>query len=234
MNENVADISVLVADRYALFSQGLIGMLRDTQPDWSFAQASTFAEVLDHLDAVATTLVLIDLQLPGLGGVEGISSMRQLFPGRAIAVLSENDDRASIIDCLSAGALGYIQKSACPAQFVRAIDTILAGGVFAPATLTAQPQTAALQPWPKSDINVALLQLTERQRDVFRLLAEGCSTKVIARRLNLAVGTVKVHLAGIYRTLGARNRLEAVTRVNGDVAPALLRGAPRPPVEHVN
>ena len=87
------------------------------------------------------------------------------------------------------------------------------GGVFAPAALAGLQQTVALARDPEA--THLALHLTERQIEVFHLLSQGCATKTIARRLGLAVGTVKVHLAGIYRVLGAHNRVEAIARAGG-------------------
>jgi DNA-binding NarL/FixJ family response regulator len=130
-------------------------------------------------------------------------------------VLSDQDDRAAILTCLEAGAQGYILKSTNPDQFVRALETILTGGLFAPASLSGVPIHPPM-PTYRQDLQYSpvLAHLTERQRHVFELLAEGCATKTIARRLDLAVGTVKVHLAAIYRTLGASSRLEALAKAH--------------------
>jgi len=123
------------------------------------------------------------------------------------------NDREAILECLAAGASGYILKSGSLDQFMRAIETILSGGVFAPAALAGLQQSVT----PARDPEAAhlALHLTERQIEVFDLLSQGCATKTIARRLGLAVGTVKVHLAGIYRVLGAHNRVEAIARAGG-------------------
>ena len=115
----------------------------------------------------------------------------------------------------------YILKSTSPDQFIRALETILTGGLFAPASLSGTPIHPPVSQYrPDLKLNPVLGHLTERQRHVFELLAEGCATKTIARRLDLAVGTVKVHLAGIYRTLGASSRLEALAKAHQGYAMA--------------
>jgi DNA-binding NarL/FixJ family response regulator len=237
-----SEIGVLVADRLTFFRHGLIALLRDCRPDWQTAEAGSFAELVDQLHTGAAELALVDLQLPGMDGVEGVRRLRQMFPTCAFVALSDRDDRASILDCLGAGAQGYVLKSATPSQFLCAIDTILAGGVFAPATLTGalhQPPAAMAAPAPRLHETATaptLAQLTERQREVFLLLTEGCATKTIARRLNLAVGTVKVHLAAIYRMLGAHTRLEALAKARGSYALSsrLMPVTQLPLTEHVN
>jgi DNA-binding NarL/FixJ family response regulator len=218
MQDDVKFIGIVIADRHALFRHGLIGLLRTARPDWRLFEAGSVEELEEQLLTHPTELVLVDPDLPHLQGTDGLRRLAGLFPDRIFAVLSDCDERASILEWLSAGAQGYLLKSASLPQFIRAIDTILGGGVFAPVSLTRSPMPQPLQ--AQADPSALLAQLTERQRDVFDLLAEGCATKTIARRLNLAVGTVKVHLAGIYRVLGASSRLEALAKVHRQIAPA--------------
>jgi DNA-binding NarL/FixJ family response regulator len=223
MDNDFTEIGVLIADRLTFFRHGMIGMLRESRPTWCTTEAGTFEEVRNHLRGARPELALVDLQLPGLDGADGIRQLRLLFPEQSIVVLADSDSRATILECLAAGAQGYVLKSSSPMQFLRAIDTILSGGVFAPASLTGVPaQAPATQRAVAADIQMLPATLTDRQRDVLRLLAEGCATKTIARRLDLAVGTVKVHLAAIYRALGAHSRLEAMAKACG--------GIPLPPV----
>lgn len=227
MEEDYAEFGAVIADRLTFYRHGLAALLRDSRPRWSLAEAATFNELLDRLHNGHARMVLIDLQLPGMNHADGVRRLRQLFPNRSFVVLSDDDDRRTILDCLAAGAQGYVLKSATPTQFMRAIDTILSGAVFAPASLS----NVSLHPvLPISTIEASsketLAPLTDRQRAVFALLAEGCATKEIARRLDLAIGTVKVHLAAIYRALGARSRLEAVAKARGSFTlPAMLMPA---------
>jgi DNA-binding NarL/FixJ family response regulator len=180
-------------------------------------------------------LLLVDLQLPGMDGADGVRRLRMLCPTQNIVVLADSDDRETILECLAAGAQGYVLKSATPSQFLRALDTILSGGVFAPASLTGLPLRApAAAPSVEVNMQPTLVVLTDRQRDVFRLLAEGCATKTIARRLDLAVGTVKVHLAAIYRVLGAHSRMEAMAKACGGFAVPMLMSEAAQVVERVN
>ena len=225
MEDEVLEVGVVIADRLIFYRHGLAALLRDRRPGWSLDEVGTFAALLEHLHLDPARLVLIDLELPGMGGVDGVRRLRQLFPERSFVVLSDEDNRSTILECLSAGAQGYVLKSATPSQFLRALDTILCGAVFAPVSLTLQPShPPARAPYPEATMNETLAPLTDRQRAVFALLAEGCATKEIARRLNLAIGTVKVHLAAIYRSLGARSRLEAVAKARGGftLSPALV------------
>lgn len=208
--EDFAEITALVADRATLFRSGLIRLLQERRAGWSFAEAGTVEEVQAHLSVERVNLVLLDLQLAGGRALTGLRRLRERFPDQTIAILSDSEEREMILDCLAAGANGYILKSATLGQLLRAIETILSGGVFAPAALVGLPQPAA--PAREPHATCLAVQLTERQIEVFHLLSQGCATKTIARRLGLAVGTVKVHLAGIYRVLGAHNRVEAIAK----------------------
>jgi DNA-binding NarL/FixJ family response regulator len=209
MGEELSVTGILVVDRHALFRHGLIGLLREEKPDWRCAGTASVADLLDSIHAA--NVVLLDLGLPDLDGVDGLRRLRKSFPHHCFIILSDRDDRRTILDCLSAGAHGYLLKSASPAQYLRALETILDGGIYAPGSLSNAPgQPVRLETPPAP----ALANLTGRQRDVFQLLTEGCDTKTIARRLDLGVGTVKVHLAAIYRSFGARTRLEALAKAH--------------------
>ena len=201
--------TVVVLDRHALFRRGVVALLRDAHPDWRCSEADS----LDMLDPVlaeqANVLMLVDLHHPDLLARGGLERLITTHPHHKFAGLSDEDDRGTVLTCLTAGARGYILRSTNTTQFVRALETVLDGAVYAPVALTAAPR-------PVAEVSAAatLATLTDRQRDVFNLLAEGCATKTIARRLDLAVGTVKVHLAAIYRALGATSRLEAVAKAH--------------------
>jgi DNA-binding NarL/FixJ family response regulator len=210
--DNMSKTSALIAEPHTLMRRALVALLREARPDWACDDVETIDDMHARLGLSAPTLVLMDLRL---GGIEGLRQSRAAFPNTTFVVLSDQDDRATILSCLEAGAQGYILKSTDPDQFIRALETILTGGLFAPASLSGAPiHPPVTQFRPALQLNPVLGHLTERQRHVFDLLAEGCATKTIARRLDLAVGTVKVHLAAIYRTLGASSRLEALAKAH--------------------
>src|SRR5262249_34929767 len=135
MNDLV-DITALIADRTTLFRHGLLGLLREHRPGWACAEAGSSDEILAHLRAEPVELLLFDLQL---GGIAALSELRQEFPTQRIVVLADQDDRATILECLAAGASGYILKSGTLSQLLRAMETVLSGGVYAPAALAGAP-----------------------------------------------------------------------------------------------
>jgi DNA-binding NarL/FixJ family response regulator len=203
--------STVIAKSHTLMRHALVALLREARPDWNTDDVEGINELRERINTSSPTLVLIDLPLCGIDGLRQLSLS---FPDTKFVVLSDQDNRASILACLEAGAQGYILKSTSPDQFIRALETILTGGLFAPASLSGMPIHPPVAAQTGFKMSPVLLHLTERQRHVFELLAEGCATKTIARRLDLAVGTVKVHLAAIYRTLGASSRLEALAKAH--------------------
>jgi DNA-binding NarL/FixJ family response regulator len=218
MND-ISNIAALVADRSALFCHGLIGLLKEHRPHWSCAEAGTFDGMIAHLRTRRVDSLLYDVQLGGSTEPASLRRLRQEFPDQVIVVMADSDERGAILQCLAAGANGYILKSTTLSQLLHAVDTVLDGGVFAPASLAgAPPAISRVTPPGASPL---LAHLTDRQVEVFRLLSEGCATKTIARRLGLAVGTVKVHLAAIYRVLDAHNRVEALAKARGDIGHAV-------------
>jgi DNA-binding NarL/FixJ family response regulator len=211
----MARISALIAEPHTLMRRALVALLHEARPDWQCEDVQGLDELRGRLNESSPTLVLIDLRLCGY---DGLRQLRVAYPQMTLVVLSAQDNRATILACLEAGAQGYILKSIGQDQFVRALETIVAGGLYAPASLSGMPIHAPAADSPQRDLSRALSHLTERQRNVFALLEEGCATKTIARRLDLAVGTVKVHLAAIYRTLGASSRLEALAKAHREHA----------------
>ena len=212
MMDDGSATSVLIALSHTLMRRGLVALVREARPDWTCGDVEGLDALRDSIARISPDLVLIELRLCTL---DGLRRLRGVFPHTTFVVVSDQDDRATILSCLEAGAQGYIPQSTSPGQFIRALETIRMGGLFAPVSLSGTPIHPPV-PLPGKAITLspALSHLTERQRDVFGLLAEGCATKTIARRLDLAVGTVKVHLAGIYRTLGASSRLEALAKAH--------------------
>jgi DNA-binding NarL/FixJ family response regulator len=220
MTVEFAEITVLIADRSTLFRHGLRGLLKEHRPDWSCAEAGTLEELTAYLTAEPADLLLFDIQM---GGVSGLQRLRQEYPQQRIVVLSDCNERAAILESLAAGANGYVLKSTSMSQLLRALEIVLHGSVFAPAALAGAAPVAPQKP-AEALVSPLLAHLTDRQVEVFQLLSEGCSTKTIARRMGLAIGTVKVHLAAIYRVLGAHSRIEALARARGAIA---LTGAER-------
>jgi DNA-binding NarL/FixJ family response regulator len=189
-------MAVLLLDDHALFRAGLRAMLTDSGLFEQFLEASDCAaalRILGHHPEIE--LVLADIDLPGMSGLEGLGEMRRSYPTVPVVMLSALEDRALVQQAIDAGAQGFVLKSASRELLVSALNLVQAGGISIPGTATT-----------------ATPALTDRQRQVLRLVAAGRTNRQIAQALTIAENTVRVHVADILRALGAVNRTEAVHR----------------------
>jgi DNA-binding NarL/FixJ family response regulator len=147
--------------------------------------------------------------MPGLTASTEIRRLRLLRPDARIVVLSGSESREDILGCLSAGAHGYIVKNQQTDQLISRLRYILSGEIYIPASLADLiPKTSEAPSEPV--VELLKIDLSKRQRQVLKGLIEGKSNKEIAQGLNIAEGTVKIHLAALFRLLGAANRAHAV------------------------
>lgn len=201
-------MKLLVVDDHPLFRDGLAALLQRANPDTQVLQASDseagieLAQATSDLDAV-----FVDLMMPGLAGEAAVKEFARRRPELPVIVLSSSENPSDVKRVLSAGALGYIPKSASPQTVLSALQLVLTGNIYVPPLLAhaqepvAQPATGAK---PASES-----QLTERQVEVLKQLRDGLSNKEIGARLSIAEKTVKAHIAAIFRTLRVANRTQA-------------------------
>ena len=202
--------TILVADDHALIRAGLCGFIAGLFEQHRVETAASLDEAVATLGSQPVDLLLIDLDMPGMHGVASLDMLRERFPQLRIAVLSGTDDRDTIMRAVGAGVNGYIPKAVKPEELAFAIESILANRIYLPPSITTQVHPAA-GPAPASP-TAAAAGLTARQDEVLVLLARGLSNKEIARDLRMAEGTVKIHIAGIFRRLNVQNRTEAALR----------------------
>lgn len=204
----------VIADDHALFRTGLRLLLADGCGPASVREAANVADLRALLAAdAAVDLVVLDLFMPGMSGGATVRELRQAFPGLRFVVMSASEERQNVLDALAAGAFGYIPKSLEPEAMLAAFQQILNGGIYAPTLLLTEPAPLQEPMSPHVDPQI-LATLTPRQCDVLRLLGKGQANKEIARALDISEGTVKIHLAAIFRLLDVRNRTEAVLKAS--------------------
>jgi DNA-binding NarL/FixJ family response regulator len=204
-------IHIIVADDHELTRDGLVLLLRDEFPLAEICEATTFGELLDQMVAGQPChLILVDLHMPGIAGAADISALCDGFADARVVVVSADERREEVLGALAAGACGYVFKSS-PADEIRsALHRIATGGIYIPPSMDfRQKNPSAIGARPQS---LPCRALTARQQLVFSELTKGKSSKEIARVLGIAEGTVKIHLAAIYRSLGVRTRAEAIAK----------------------
>jgi len=198
-------VKVLLADDHPLFREGIKPVLRKLYPDLEIIEAIDYPSAFTAMhQAGEVDLVLIDLTMPGMSGLDGVIRFRAAFPETPLVVLSASEQPEDIHQLLTTGALGYITKSSPSEVILGALRLVLAGGVYIPPSLLDYRNYVAEHDSSRP------AALTSRQMEVLRELVKGQSNKQIAMALKVTEGTIKIHLATVFRILKVNNRTEAV------------------------
>jgi DNA-binding NarL/FixJ family response regulator len=198
-----AAVNILLVDDHALFRAGLRMLLAALGREVIILEAASAAEALALLGQHADIqLCLLDLSLKSDDGLGLLQAAKQLAPNMIVVIVSGADDNLTIRNCIDAGAMSFIPKSATPEALTQALQRVLEGEVYLPPQIGVEG-IANMKPL-----------LTPRQREVLRYLSQGLPTKMIARHLDVSEYTVKEHIALIFLALGVRNRTEAVIRAS--------------------
>jgi len=216
---------VLIADDHRLIIEGVKLKLRELGDGVEFVEAETVKQLAEKLaNSPLPDIALIDMAMPGADGVEHIKETIETLKGpdddgtsrlRPVIVLSGTEDSSAIRHVLDLGVQGYIPKSSPPDVILNAVRLVVGGGIYVPpeamkAAATAAPVFNGHGGDGLTTKERLATVLTDRQIDVLKLLAKGRPNKLIARELGISEGTVKIHLAAIFRALHVRNRLEAL------------------------
>lgn len=202
----------LIVDDHPLFREALAQVIADHFPAADVHQAASLAQALTEIaQCPELELILLDLHLPCSEGLNGLLRLRQQFPAIAVAMISADDDKTTVLQAMAFGAAGFISKSASRAQLSSAIAQMMAGNVYLPAEVFRNNQPH-LQPEPghHGQFQQQVLSLTRSQLKVLQLMVRGDSNKQIAFALDIAETTVKVHVSAILSKLGVSNRVQAI------------------------
>jgi DNA-binding NarL/FixJ family response regulator len=196
-------ITILIVDDHPVVRDGLTAIL-GTQPDFRvIGTAGTGAAALREIDSQPPDVVLMDLQLPELSGIEATAAIRERHPGVRVLVLTSYDTDADVVAAIEAGAAGYLLKDADRDELCTAIRAAAAGGSALSPAVAAKVLTRMRGEHGPG--------LSGREIEVLSALARGQTNKQIARALHLSEATVKTHLLHIYAKLGVDDRTAAVT-----------------------
>jgi DNA-binding NarL/FixJ family response regulator len=210
-------LRVLVVDDHPLIREALRQVLKALDQEIVLVDSASAAEALaaasrdEKLD-----LILLDLALPGTDGFEVLRELRERHPAIPVVVLSASEQADTVIRALDAGAMGFIPKTSSNEVLLSALRLVLSGGVYLPPEVLRHSPVPAIASRPAaaaSGVGYRDLGLTERQAQVLALVVQGKPNKIICRELNLAEGTVKIHVTAILKALGVTNRTQAVIAV---------------------
>ncbi len=186
-------MKIILADDHSLFLDGLRSML---EPGASCYEADCLPKTLSQLEAHPDAkLILMDLQMPGMNEFSGLKQIRLLYPDIPLIVVSMHNEPEIIRRALSLGISGYIPKTHSFESMQKAIDLVLAGDRYVPQEALAYTDTSAVG-----------TPLTQRQKDVYRLIMQGKSNQEIADELCISLSTVKMHVSTVLKCTGTKNR----------------------------
>jgi DNA-binding NarL/FixJ family response regulator len=201
-------IRVLIADDHTLVRESLVGLLQADGDVQVVAQAANGLEAVERAQQAQPDVVVTDLSMSGIGGLEVIRRLRAALPATRILVLTMHQEDEYVLQAVRAGASGYLVKDAASSELLAAVRALHAGrGHFGPQAARALAER--LQ-HPERPVDDPYGSLTGREREVLHLMAEGLTTKEVARRLDIGVKTAENHRGRVLAKLGLRNTAEVV------------------------
>ncbi len=197
-------IRVLVVDDHPIVRQGLVSVLGDEEDLEVVGEAGSGREAIALTPRLQPDVVLLDLEMPDVDGVEAIPLLLAARPGVEVLVFTAYDTDERVLGAVRAGARGYLLKGASAEEIARGIRTVHGGGSYLEPRVATKLLAEVTSPRRQASV------LSDREREVLRLVAEGLPTKQIALSLSISERTVKFHVNSIFHKLGADNRAQAV------------------------
>jgi DNA-binding NarL/FixJ family response regulator len=206
-------IRVVVVDDQAIVREGLVTVLTLLPDVEVVGEAGDGAAACELVDSLEPHVVLMDLRMPGMGGLEATGIITRAHPSVGVLILTTFADEASAVDVLRAGARGFLTKDADRAEVATAIRAVAQGHTTISADIGSRLFAGEALPRPRVDL-ASRFNLTPREDEVLDLIAEGLSNSEIAARLYVGVTTVKTHINAIFAKLGVRDRAQAIALVH--------------------
>jgi DNA-binding NarL/FixJ family response regulator len=195
-------IRLLIVDDHPVVRDGLRGLFAD-DPDFQVVgEAANGAEAVARVERVGADVVLMDLRMPEMGGVEAITRLREVSPAVRVLVLTTYDTDSDVLPAVEAGATGYLLKDAPREELIRAVRAAFAGEAVLSPAVARRLMGQVRKPPPEA--------LSQRELEVLALIADGATNRRAAAKLFVSEATVKTHLLHIYEKLGVRDRAAAV------------------------
>lgn len=212
-------MNVLLVDDHFCAREGVACLLKQIFPELQVFEAESFYQGLAIARETPLNLVLLDVQLPDKDGLAGLTELRKVFPRLCVVMFSGLDDREWVFEALRLGAMGFICKSVSRLAFVEALQDVLSGKVYLPASVVGPSALNATSIQPGNELGIrpvsdsAALGLTPREFEVLSWLVQGKCNKEIARQLEIEEQTVKNHLRPIFQKFGVARRAELMVKV---------------------
>ena len=207
-NDAPAKKRVLIVDDHPIFRAGLTSLVNLETELAVCGEANDAAQAMHALEKLHPDLVLLDMSLPGKGGLELLKDVRAIAPQTPVLIISMHDETLYAERVIKAGGRGYIMKQEGPEKIVQAIRKVLGGGISVSERIAAQILDA--MSGSKGGTSTSVSTLTDREFEVYRLLGQGKEPHEIARTLHLSIKTVDTHRAHIRQKLGLRNATELI------------------------
>jgi DNA-binding NarL/FixJ family response regulator len=207
----MAKSRIIIVDDHPLFRDALRQALSSSLDQIEISEAGSIEELHGILDRDGDVdLVLLDLTMPDVQGLSGLLQLRSQYASVPVVIVSANNDPTVIRKCLDYGALGFVPKSEPVERIRQAVQTVIAGGIWTPASFDATAPSNAND----RDLAARLSLLTPQQLKVLGMLGEGLLNKQIAYKLGVSEATIKAHVSAILQKLGVDSRTQAVIAIN--------------------
>lgn len=203
-------LNVLLTDDHQLFRKGLIAALKDCRPTWKFTEASNGAEAINILGQGGVDLVLMDVQMPGMGGFEATRIIKRTYPDLPVVMITQFEEQSLILHFLQMGTNGFLSKNTDPDKVVEAIEVVITQGKFV-NEIMMNALEISVGTTPRARVR---LDLSNRDKDIITLLKQGKNSKQIASLLHLSEASVESYRKDLLHKTQTRNVAELVSLVH--------------------
>ena len=221
MTDFDSPVHIVIADDHALVRGGMDVLVKSVIPNVQTSQSYDFSTTIKLLEELKNVdILLLDLLMPGMNSIESVKYICKKWKDLSVIIVSAKEDNNLIKDILQAGAVGYIPKMCSPELMINAIRLVISGGIYIPSSILNISNEFTNDFQIKQNLNENIdkkkNKLTKRQKQIISLIRAGKSNQAIALDLDLAIGTIKMHISRIFKQLGVSSRTEALAKMKND------------------
>jgi|LauGreDrversion2_3_1035106.scaffolds.fasta_scaffold14656_1 DNA-binding NarL/FixJ family response regulator len=221
MTDFDSPVHIVIADDHALVRGGMDVLVKSVIPNVQTSQSYDFSTTIKLLEELKNVdILLLDLLMPGMNSIESVKYICKKWKDLSVIIVSAKEDNNLIKDILQAGAVGYIPKMCSPELMINAIRLVISGGIYIPSSIlnisNEFKNDFQIKPNLNENIDKKKNKLTKRQKQIISLIRAGKSNQAIALDLDLAIGTIKMHISRMFKQLGVNSRTEALAKMKND------------------